>query len=514
MRPFMLDMITNSDIKLKYFIYCRRSSEDQEDKQVLSIEAQLRELNEYAKRCNFNVVNIFTESKSAHKPGREIFNDMITRIEIGEASALLVWQVNRIARNAKDGGNFIQLMDDGFIKQVDTPHKQYRHNGDDLFFMNLEFGMAKKYSDDLSDNVKRGIRQKYELGQYPNLAPIGYINSKVNGVINIYPDPEHKGLVIKIFVEYATGKYSLGGMVDRVFEWGLRTRRNKPISKSHLHRILQNPLYYGCFEHGGELHNGSYEALITKKLFDEVQAALHNKAKPKKIENDWPYAALLKCGCGCGASVIFETKRKFYKKKGRWAEYTYARSSKRCSKCVQKGIDLAELERQLDEKIAPVTIDEKTWSLGIKMLNAKYEAEAKQRAQVVESRQRQYQRLQSELDGYFKMRAKDEMTSEEFSAKKKAIFDEQTRLKEKIDDGLNGQRTWLELAEEFFTMAYQAREMLNSDDLEAKRKAVEKIGWNVLLKDEKLVWAYQKPYDILLKPQYRSDLRRREDSNL
>ena len=300
MRPFMLDMITNSDTKLKYFIYCRRSSEDQEDKQVLSIEAQLRELNEYAKRCNFNVANIFTESKSAHKPGREIFNDMITRIEIGEASALLVWQVNRIARNAKDGGNFIQLMDDGFIKQVDTPHKQYRHNGDDLFFMNLEFGMAKKYSDDLSDNVKRGIRQKYELGQYPNLAPIGYINSKVNGVINIYPDPEHKGLVIKIFVEYATGKYSLGGMVDRVFEWGLRTRRNKPISKSHLHRILQNPLYYGCFEHGGELHNGSYEALITKKLFDEVQAALHNKAKPKKIENDWPYAALLKCGCGCG----------------------------------------------------------------------------------------------------------------------------------------------------------------------------------------------------------------------
>ena len=161
-----------------------------------------------------------------------------------------------------------------------------------------------------------------------------------------------------------------------------------------------------------------------------------------------------------------------------------------------------------------MTIDEETWRLGIKLLNAKYESEAKQRAQVVESRQRQYQRIQSELDGYFKMRAREEMSAEEFTVKKKAIFEEQAKLKEKIDDGLNGQRTWLELAEDFFTTAYQAREMLNSDSLEAKRKAVQKIGWNVLLKDEKLVWTYQKPYDILLKPQYRSDLRWVQDSNL
>ncbi len=491
---------------LIHFQYCRKSSEDDE-KQVLSIDAQEREVGDYGAKCNFKVIKLASETKSAHKPGREVFNKMLDRIERGEANAILCWKLDRLARNALDGGRIVWLMDEGKLKQIDTPHKTFKNTADDKFLMSIEFGMSKKYSDDLSDNVKRGIRQKYERGEYPNYAPVGYINGKLNGGINILPDPERKELVIKIFVEYATGKYSLGEVTDRVFEWGLRTRRGKPISKSHLHRILQNPLYYGQFEHARELHNGSYEPLIGKKLFDDVQAVLHNKAKPKKIENDWPYAALLKCGCGCGASVIFETKRKFYKKKGRWAEYTYARSSKRCSKCLQRGINLDELERQLDEKIAPVTIDEKTWSLGIKMLNAKYESEAKERAQVVESRQRQYQRLQSELDGYFKMRAKEEMTAEEFTSKKKTILDEQVRLKEKIDDGLNGQRTWLELAEEFFTIAYQAREMLNSDNLEAKRKAVVEIGWNVLLKDEKLVWTYKRPYDILLKPQYRSDLR-------
>lgn len=110
------------------------------------------------------------------------------------------------------------------------------------------------------------------------------------------------------------------------------------------------------------------------------------------------------------------------------------------------------------------------------------------------------------------MRAREEMTSDEFSVKK-VIVEEQSKLKEKIDEGIVGQRSWLELAEDFFTTAYQAREMLNSDVLDAKRKAVKKIGWNLLLKDENHVWSYKKPYAVLLKPQYRSDLRRGMDSN-
>ncbi len=500
------------DTKLKYFIYCRKSSED-EDRQILSIEAQLRELKDYAQKCELLIVHTFTESKSAHKPGRDIFNEVIQRIEMGEANALLVWQINRIARNAFDGGKVIWMMDEGKIKQIDTPHKQYRNNGDDKFFMTLEFGMAKKYSDDLSDNVKRGLRQKYERGEYPNYAPLGYLNVRTNGHCNIAPDPKIAKLVVKMITEYATGKYSLGQMVKVIASWGLKTRSDKPISKSHLQKILKNPIYYGWFWHGGELHKGNYETIITKQLYDKVQEVLHNKSKPKKLYQDWAYAQLLKCGCGCGSSIIFETKRKFYKGTSRWAEYTYARSSKRCGKCNQAGILLEELERQIKEKLDDIVIDKETWKLGIKLLEAKYEREAKERANIIANRQREYQRLQDELDGYFKMRAREEMSAEEFQEKKKFIISEQTKVKEKMDEGIHNQRHWLELSEDFLNTAFQAREMILSDDLQAKRTAVHKIGWNLLLKDKQLVWTYQKPYDVLLKPQARSNLRRGRDSN-
>ena len=499
--------------RLKYFIYCRKSEED-EEKQILSIEAQIRELKEYAKRNNLFVIDILTESKSAHKPGREVFNTMLKRIKSSEANAILVWQINRLARNALDGGQIIWEMDQKIIKQIDTPNKQFLNTGSDKFQMGLEFTMSKKYSDDLSDSIKRGNRQKYLRGEYCGWAPLGYSNAKVNGNPNIIIDPNEAPIVVKIFEEYSTGKYSLGTMAELINKWGLKTKKGKPIGKSHLQKILSNPTYYGWYRHGGELHKGNYEVLISKSLFDIVQDVLHNRAKPKKQKNSWAYATLLKCGCECGASIVFETKNKHYKKTNRDAEYTYARSSRRCGHCLEKGTTLEDLEAEIIEKLEAVRIDEETWKLGVELLQAKYESEAKQRKLISINLQTRYQKKQDELDGYFKMRAKEEITSEEFQEKKDKIIKEQNAIQEKIDNAVHNQRNWLELAVDFFDTAYYARKMIESKLLDEKRKAVQKVGWNLKLKEGRLVWTYQKPYDVLLIPVYRSNVSRGKDSNL
>ncbi len=498
--------------RLKYFIYCRKSSED-EDRQILSIDAQLRELNEFARASGLRVVDTLIESKSAHKPGREIFNQMMSRIQQGEADALLVWQINRLSRNAKDGGDIIWAIDEKKIIQIDTPHKQYKNNGDDKFFMTLEFGMAKKYSDDLSDNIRRGNREKYKRGEYSGWAPIGYINTKIDGHPNIALDSETAPIVRKVFEEYATGNYSLGQMVEVIKSWGLTTQKGKTIGKSHLQKILMNQTYKGWYKHGGELHEGNYERLITLSLFEQVQDALHDRSKPKKIRNEWAYAGLIKCGCGCGASIIYETKHKYYKGTDRHAEYTYARSSKRCGVCTEGGIPLSDMEEIIKEKLEQVQIDEESWKLGKELLYAKYKQEAKDRQAIVENREKTHQRLQDELDGYFKMRSREEMTAEEFQQKKNDISAKQAVIQEQINNGLHNQRHWLELANDFFDTAYEAKKMIESDVLEEKRKAVKKVGWNLKLKDGKLDWTYQKPFDVLLIPEYRSEMSRGRDSN-
>ena len=148
-------------------------------------------------------------------------------------------------------------------------------------------------------------------------------------------------------------------MCGHITSWGLKTRRDLSISKSHLQKILQKEVYYGWYYHGGELRKGSYESLIAKQLYNTVQGVLHNRSKPKKQHNEWAYAGLIKCGCGCGASIIFETKKKYYKGTNRHAEYTYARSSKRCGGCIEQGTTLGKIEQKFIEKLSNIEIDKK-----------------------------------------------------------------------------------------------------------------------------------------------------------
>jgi site-specific DNA recombinase len=105
---------------MRYFLYCRKSS-DSDDRQILSIEAQLLELRDYALKNNLEVIKEFTESKTAKKPGREVFNEMISGIEAGKANGIIAWNPDRLARNSVDGGRIIYLIDEGIITDLKFP---------------------------------------------------------------------------------------------------------------------------------------------------------------------------------------------------------------------------------------------------------------------------------------------------------------------------------------------------------------------------------------------------------
>ena len=104
----------------KIFLYARKST-DEPERQVLSIEAQMFELREYAKKEGLNIVREFVESKTAKEPGREIFNDMVASIEKNEAEGILAWHPDRLARNSIDGGRIIYLVDTGKITTLKFP---------------------------------------------------------------------------------------------------------------------------------------------------------------------------------------------------------------------------------------------------------------------------------------------------------------------------------------------------------------------------------------------------------
>src|SRR3990167_3569176 len=191
---------------MKYILYARKST-DEDDRQILSIESQMAELKEFAAKEKLEIAASLCEAKTAKEPGRMKFGEMLSLIEKGKANGILSWHPDRLARNPIDGGKIIYLVDIGKINSLKFPSFWFENTPQGKFMLNIAFGQSKYFIDNLSENVKRGIRQKLRRGEWPGYAPLGYINDLLKHTM--YKDPERFRFVRKIFELYATGNYSL-----------------------------------------------------------------------------------------------------------------------------------------------------------------------------------------------------------------------------------------------------------------------------------------------------------------
>jgi DNA invertase Pin-like site-specific DNA recombinase len=140
----------------RYLIYARKSSES-EDRQVLSIEAQLSEMQAIARREGLQIVEILAEARSAKTArNRPEFSRMVAKLERREVDGVLCWRLNRLARNMREGGVIIDLLSSGAISEITTSEKTYK-SGDSVLLMSVEMGMSTQFSIDLARDSKRGL---------------------------------------------------------------------------------------------------------------------------------------------------------------------------------------------------------------------------------------------------------------------------------------------------------------------------------------------------------------------
>src|SRR3989339_1740101 len=218
------------------FLYARKST-DEPERQVLSIEAQMFELREFAKKEGLNIVREFVESKTAKEPGRDIFSDMIASIEKNEAEGILAWHPDRLARNSIDGGRIIYLVDTGKITTLKFPTFWFDPTPQGKFMLSIAFGQSKYYVDNLSENIKRGHRNKVKEGIWPRNAPLGYVNVKGG----IEHDKILAPLIKKLFETYSTGTFTLREVREKFLALGLKGKIG--LSISNCQNILTNPIY-------------------------------------------------------------------------------------------------------------------------------------------------------------------------------------------------------------------------------------------------------------------------------
>ncbi len=457
---------------MRYFIYARKSTDD-EDRQILSIEAQLKELREYAKRETLTIVKEFIEAKTAKKPGRPVFNGMLLQIERGYAEGILAWHPDRLARNSVDGGKIIYLLDQHIIKDLRFPTYRFDDNAQGKFMLSIAFGQSKYYIDALSENIKRGIRLKLSKGIWPQWAPIGYINDRQSRTI--VKDKGKAPFIKRIFELYATGKHSLHEIRDKINDLGMTGRRDKPLSAGQHQHILKNPLYYGMFRFNGEVYEGTHEPIITKKLFDRCQAVMARRSKPKKAKKVFVFRGFIRCG-ECSRMITAEIQK----------GHIYYRCTKRLTNCSQPYIRGEKLAKQVRNFIQKVSLCD-DWT---KKILRELE---KDKNKVVQSSRPHQQNLQRQIDlidikinRLIDIYLEGSISLEEYKHKKEEFLNKKKNLQERLRDFADEGNNWFEPAKEFVTSLNRAYYIVCEGNLEPQKEFLQKIGSNFILKERRL----------------------------
>jgi len=473
-----------------WFLYVRKST-DEEGYQVLSIESQIEELKQFAERENLEISEIFIEKKTAKVPGREIFNEMVSKIETSKIPVgILAWHPDRLSRNSIDGGRIIYLLDTGKLAGLKFPTFSFENTPAGKFFLSIALSNAKYYIDNLSENVKRGNRQKLRRGEWPGQKPLGYIYD--HRLRNIVPEPKKAKIVQKIFRDFSTGKYSLEAISQKLAQYGITSKNGKPRSNSAIHNLLTNQLYIGIMDWKGEIYEGKYQPIIPKQLFDKVQEILKQRGKPKKKKqkHNFPFCGLFRCSCGAAITAQFA--------KGNGGLYRYYRCTRKFGPCKEKYIQEKELVKQTCQKLREIILPE-NWAKEIfDYLENEERKEFQSSGNFVQKINQKLAEIQNKLDKLLEGYLDGLIEEGDYKQKKEDLIKEKITLKSEKESAEKKKfQSWIEPTRNFLKTAFSIQKIISEKSFEEIKSIVEKVGTNHTISNKKVAWDWQPPYDFL-----------------
>jgi len=348
------------ETNIKFCLYARKSTES-EEKQILSIDSQIKEMTQIAEREKLNIVEIRRESHSAKESGqRPVFEELVKDIDNGIFNAIITWAPDRLSRNAGDLGKLVDRIDQNKLVQIKTFGQTFSNSPSDKFLLMILCSQAKLENDNKSINVKRGMRTRCEMGLWPAQPPTGY--RKVNdrtAKCEVELDPDRADIIRQIFEKIAYDKWS----VSRVYAWlkfevKFKTLRGYNLSLGNVFRVIDNTFYYGKFEYprgGGVWYEGKHKPIITKELFDETRNSIKSQVI-KSQGKEFAFTKIMKCGL-CGSGITADEKFKKIQNGG-VNRYVYYRCTKAKDRnCKNTSINETELIEALLKMLDSLDID-------------------------------------------------------------------------------------------------------------------------------------------------------------
>ena len=483
---------TPAKVLRRAVLYARVSSKDQE-KEGYSIPAQTRLLQDYAATHGIEIVKEFVDVETAKRAGRRSFGEMVRYLKKrGPACRIiLVEKTDRLYRNLKDwvlldGTDLeIHLVKENVVLSDDS-------RSSEKFMHGIKVLMAKNYIDNLSEEVTKGMREKARQGMWPSRAPIGYLNVRAPGGAKIIkPDPDRAAFVIQLFKWAATAEFSLRELAEMINGAGLRTMKGAKLKpRTHVHRILHNPMYTGEFQWDGEWYTGTYQPLIDVELFDEVQDALASRYNNQrsKARHNFAFNGLVKCGaCGCAMPGQIN--------KGKYIYYSCTQNRGKCEQ--KKYIREEEIERQFTQAVRRLRFDAAVLEEMKLALRESFKDRKAFRDESVGALRARHDKLQEHIEAMYLDKLEGRVDTAFFDKMHRKWRSEQAELQRSLGEHDTADSICVEEGIRLMEMASLLPRAFAAEPPHEKRRMLKYLHSNSTWADGVLTVEFAQPFDML-----------------
>jgi site-specific DNA recombinase len=475
---------------MKAILIARVSTEEQREAGN-SLPAQVVRLEKYCQNKGFTVIQICSFDESAYTNDRSEF-DLIIDIILAQKEKVVVCcdKVDRLSRNVFDKRISLlyerALNDDielHFVSENQIINS--RISAVEKFQFSMSLGLAKYYSDAISDNVKRAQEQKLRKGEWPSKAPYGYKNiKKADGTAEIIIDEYASQIIIKAFELYATQAYSMELLCQK-----LKKEHGICWPKGYLGKILNNPFFHGEMVVKGITYPHRYKPIISKELFMAVKQTKDgfNKKPFKYAGKPYIYRGLIRCA-DCGLSITPEKHKGFVyyhctqyngKHGGEWLrEETITEQLGTVFKKLQMPTEIME---QITQTLNNVHKDK------IDFHNKEFDK--------LTSEQRTVTKM---MDNLYIDKLKGKISDDEYEKFYKTFKDQKSDISIRLEKLQSAENNYYITAKYLLDITNRAYDLFLSSEVEDRRQLIKLVLSNLRLEGENIAYDALSPFNFIL----------------
>ncbi|MBK8245090.1 MAG: recombinase family protein [Saprospiraceae bacterium] len=444
----------------------------------VSLQEQKEAIVRYADKQQLEIIEWFEEQETAAKQGRPLFTKMMKLIRSGKSRGVIIHKIDRGARNLKDWGLLGDLIDEGF--EIHFAHESLDMNArGGRLAADIQAVIASDYIRNLREETLKGINGRLKQGLYPFRAPMGY-NDNGGGKLKTI-DKVVGPLIKQAFLLYASNKYSLHTLTQKMIQLGLKNPIGHNISITTLSKILNNPFYAGIIKVKDKTYTGNHESLISPALFTQVQNVLTGKTNSRTIKHEFLFRRSIKCE-ECSYSLIGELQK---------GNIYYRCHSKNCS---TKSIREEIVEKEIKNTINQIQLLPEEYSILDELLLNAQNNWSEVHTGIEESLNMQHSKISQKLDKLTDAYIESVIDQIQFEEKKEKILLESKAININRGNILGEKELIFKKAKNYIELAKSLTKTYSIGIHEEKKKLLNIITSKLSINQKKLMITIRSPF--------------------